>query len=338
MSNLLHTTRNFSTGSLRLPVALAMVLAPSPTPAGACEDEHPPVVRQPVVRRTLCDASGQAVVEMQFDPRGLSQVHTADEPAAAWMRDEEDVWHYREWQWWRGHPWGDSCRPRYWTTARFAPSDRQLTIDYLIDGFDCRQTFLLPASVEATRPHWDLVVSIRNVSGQDVQEYGQFFACYTALNSPNSCWFWERGDRLTKFAEHGVEHLDGYVSHPDAYFRSTGAVPHCPRGGGKIVSTWHRPVLVSHPSAEGWRSVILIEARYASALAQGIRGKAMDYIVFPGPDARTFPDESAFAVHVRHHLLKSSELPTLQTLAALWDNFEQAHDKIHRLAAGRQDP
>ena len=248
--------------------------------------------------------------------------------------DDSRVWDYREWQWWKGHPWGDSCRPRYWTTADFSPGERQLDIHFEIDGFDCIQKFLLPEVVDKARPHWDVVTSIRNISGSDVKEYGQFFACYTKFNEPNSCWFWEAGNRLTRFLELGVDHLDGYVVHPDAYFAASGAIPHCPRGGGKIVSTWHRPVLVSHPSPAGWRSVILIEAEYAAALAQGIRGAAMDYIVFPGPNMEVFEDHALFSVHIRHYLIKSPELPTTDTLENLWTQFEASHEAIHKLASG----
>jgi len=316
-------------------VRIASLTLFSAAVAVACEDEHPPVVRQPVVERTLVNAMGEPVVEISFDPRGMSHVRTIDESAPTWVRGNGDssAWDYREWQWWKGHPWGDSCRPRYWTTAEFSAGEKQIDVRFEIDGFDCVQKFFLPLTVDSASPHWDVVVSIRNVSGADVEEYGQFFACYTRFNDPNSCWFWEAGNRLTRFAEHGVEHLDGYVVHPNAYFAERGAIPHCPRGGGKIVSKWHRPVLISHPSPAGWRSVILIEAKYAAGLAQGIRGAAMDYIVFPGPAVQTFEDQTSFAVHVRHHLIKSPELPTTDALEQLWSSFEAAHAAVHQLAS-----
>lgn len=322
--------------SLRFHHMVAMVvLAISPTAALACEDEHPPIECEPVVERKLVNSSGEPIVELALDPRGISHVHPTDETATDWVREDGDssAWHYREWQWWKGHPWRDSCRPRYWTTAEFITGERRFDIHFEIDGFDCRQTFLLPDIVNSTTPHWDVVISIRNVSGEDVEEYGQFFACYTSFNDPNSCWFWEIGDRLTRFADYGVSHLDGYVVHPDAYFADRGAIPHCPRGGGKIVSRWQKPVLVSHPSPTGWRSVILVEAQHAAGLAQGIRGAAMDYIVFPGPTEPTFRDQASFAVHVRHHLIKSPQLPTSDTLQQLWTDFESAHRAVHRVAA-----
>jgi len=318
-------------GVLRV-ACLALLLVAA---AIACEDEHPPAITEPVVDRTLFDANGQAVLEVKFDPRGLSGLIAVDAPTESWMRGgsgDSRVWDYREWQWWRGHPWGDSCRPRYWTTAQFSPGEKRLDIRYQIDGFDCVQAFLLPEVVDNSHPHWDLVTSICNVSGGDVEEYGQFFACYTNFNEPNSCWFWEAGNRLTRFSEHGVKHLEGYVSHPDAYFAEREAIPHLPRGGGKIVSHWYRPVLVSHPSPAGWRSVILIEAQYAAGLAQGIRGAAMDYILFPGPVKQTFENNAVFAVHIRHHLIKSPALPTTEVLQQLWAQFEDSHEAIHALA------
>ncbi len=262
-----------------------------------------------------------------------SRIRAVDETAASLTSGNHDsgVWDYREWQWWKGHPWGDSCRPRYWTTAEFLHEQRDPAIRFRVDGFACEQKFLLPKIVAADAPHWDLLVRIENVSGADVAEYHQFFACYTAFNEPHSCWFWAEGNQLRRFAEFGVEHLDGYVVHPQAYYASRGAIPHCPRGGGKIVAKWQRPVLVSHSSPAGWRSVILVEAKYAASLAQGIRGAAMDYILFPGPDVPTFADQTAFAVHVRHHLIKSPELPAMEKLQQLWDEFEKSHQAVHQL-------
>ena len=299
----------------------------------ACEDEHPPVVKTPVVNRSLVDANGQTVVEMQFDPRGLSRIRAVDEIAPTLTRGGGDssVWDYREWQWWKGHPWGDSCRPRYWTTAKFLSEQRDIGIHFHIDGFSVKQNFLLPKRVDTTAPHWDVVVSIRNASGADVEEYHQFFACYTDFNDPNSCWFWAEKNQLRRFSEYGVEHLDGYVVHPDAYYLDRGAIPHCPRGDGKIVASWYRPMLISHPSPAGWRSIIMVQAKYAASLAQGIRGGAMDYILFPGPDVETFADGGAFAVQVRHHLLKSRDLPAIETLQRLWQRFEDSHVAVHEL-------
>ena len=310
------------------------VILLSSSVTSACEDEHPPVITTPAVQRTLVDSQDKPIVEMRFDPRGLSRVRATDETAASLTRANSDsaVWDYREWQWWKGHPWGDSCRPRYWTTAKFLHERRNPTIRFHIDGFACEQRFLLPLQVEPDAPHWDVVVTIKNASGEDVEEYHQFFACYTAFNDPNSCWFWAEGNRLRKFSEFGVEHLDGYVVHPDAYYAGRGAIPHCPRGGGKIVTKWHRPVLVSHPSPSGWRSVILVQAKYAASLAQGIRGAAMDYILFPGPNVPKFENQASFAVHVRHHLVKSPDLPTIDTMQKLWNRFERSHLSVHDLA------
>ncbi|MGI9429784.1 MAG: hypothetical protein ACR2NM_14070 [Bythopirellula sp.] len=303
----------------------------------ACEDEHPPAVTTPVVERSLVDADGQEVVQMQFDPRGLSKIRTVDEIAPTLTRggDNSSVWDYREWQWWKGHPWGDSCRPRYWTKADFLHEQRDVAIRFDIDGFSCEQRFLLPQHVDANAPHWDVVVSIRNDLGTDVEEYHQFFACYTAFNSPNSCWFWADENRLRKFSEFGVQHLDGYAVHPDAFYLDRGAIPHCPRGDGKIVATWYRPLLVSHPSPAGWRSIIMVEAKYAASLAQGIRGAAMDYILFPGPDVQKFADGAKFSVQVRHQLINSHELPAVEDLQRLWQAFEASHATIHQLAESK---
>jgi hypothetical protein len=250
--------------------------------------------------------------------------------------DRSGAWHYREWQWWKGHPWGDSCRPRYYSDVRLvsdSQNPRTAAIAYRIDGFDCRQVLLMPDVVERDAPHWDIVTSVRNVSGQDVEEYGQFFACYTPLNRGRSFWFWDASGELVRFADRNVTHLDGYVVNPDAYFVERGAIPHCPRGGGKIVGRWLHPLMISQASPAGWRSIIMLESKCAASLAQGIEGGAMDYILFPGPAKRTFTDGDQFSAHIRHIMVKSPELPTRQRLEEFWEGFQHSHDAIRQRAS-----
>jgi len=303
----------------------------------ACEDEHPPTVVAPVEQFVLSSAEGIAVINLKFDPRGVGAVVPVGDDGKQWLSptDPDGAWHYREWQWWKGHPWGDSCRPRYYAELLFRASQavpRSVIITYRIDGFDCRQSFLLPETCDPDAPHWDVVTTIRNASGHDVEEYGHFFACYTPINRGRSFWYWDESNELVRFSDRGVKHLDGFIAHPQAYFVQNGAIPHCPRGGGKLVGRWKKPVLISNASPAGWRSVIMIEPDYAAALAQGIEGVAMDYIVFPGPGKRVFANGSTFSVHLRHVMLKSPALPTVNQLQDLWDAFSSSHARAHELA------
>ncbi len=316
---------------------LALTLSTAGDTTRACEDDHPPIVSTPATKHLLRDHAGSEVLTLVFDPRGLTAVMPTGDDANRWVDGNEPtgVWHYREWQWWKGHPFGESCRPRYWTQATISThlDAAAVSIAYDIDGFECRQTFLLPDSVERDTAGWDLVTTIRNASNHNVDEYGQFFACYTKLNRGRSFWYWDESGELVLFSERGVSHLDGYVAHPDAYFLEGRAIPHCPRGGGKVVGRWHRPMMVSHPSPAGWRSIIMLEAAHAGALAQGIEGGAMDYILFPGPKLQTFRSGETFSAHIRHVMLKSAELPTIQQLQRLWDDFEQSHATMRQRAA-----
>jgi hypothetical protein len=72
----------------------------------------------------------------------------------------------------------------------------------------------------------------------------------------------------------------------------------------------------------------MIEPRHAAALAQGIEGKAMDYILFPGPDEREFAENSEFSTHIRHVMLRSPELPTVGRLERLWSDFQRSHAAV----------
>jgi hypothetical protein len=306
----------------------------------ACEDEHPPIVSTPAEKLVLHGVDGDQVLGLTFDPRGVGAITPAGDNARQWIdtTDPTGVWHYREWQWWKDHPWGESCRPRFYSDVKFRAlrdARRGAEISYQIDGFDCRQSFFVPDAIDSDAPHWDLVTTIRNDSGREAEEYGQFFACYTPLNRGRSFWFWDESSELVRFADRGVGHLDGFIAHPQAYFLDEGAIPHCPRGGGKIVGRWRQPLMVSQASHAGWRSVIMIEPQYAGALAQGIHGVAMDYILFPGPDQRACANGAEFSAHIRHVMLKSPELPAAEPLHELWNEFQRSHDEIRELTSRR---
>jgi hypothetical protein len=316
---------------------LAAVLFAAGAWAWACEDDHPPIISTPAEKLLVRDLAGNDIVELTVDPRGVGAVAPRGDDDDSWVDSDDPtgVWHYREWQWWKGHPWGESCRPRFFSELSFhtlPESSPGAVVSYRVDGFDCRQAFMMPDSVDRAEPHWDLVTTIHNIS-RDVDEYGQFFACYTKMNRHRSFWYWDETNELVLFADRGVGHLDGYIAHPRAYFHEKNAVPHCPRGGGKIVGRWRRPVIISHASPAGWRSIVMIEPEYAAALAQGIEGNAMDYILFPGPQMLTFAVNTAFSAHIRHVMLKSPELPTIGRLEELWRSFERAHVTIREKAA-----
>jgi hypothetical protein len=309
-----------------IPLLIVCVLLAFASALLACEEQHPSIVTTPISTHTLRDAEGLAIVALTFDPRGLSGIKTPDEPDAVWMPQaaRQGAWDYREWQWWKGHPWGDGCRPRFHAIVTLEAEPRGPTIQYEIDGFSCRQQFIMPDSIDPAAPYWDCVISVRNDTGQEVEEYGQFFACYTEMNQRRSHWFWDRDGTLDRWENRGVVHVDGYVVHPKAYFLTGGAIPHCPRGDGKVIGTWHHPVLVSNASPAGWRSVILLDPDHTAAITQGADGDAMDYILFPGAESPTFAAGQSFTARVRHHLVRSSELPSSERLEKLWVNFENA--------------
>lgn len=315
---------------MHLCIAAATILGAGPT------EPEPPPTTQPSAMMTLTSEDGRPLAEMRIDPRGVSSIRLVDEPEVDWVIPRKDhAWDYREWQWWRGQPWGDMMRPRLWAQPKLhldGLQQRYAWIQYSVDGFRGTQQIFFPEHITSDEVQWDLVTTIGNESGRDVDGYGQFFACYTRVNHRASFWLWMEGDRLITCEKLGISHLDGFVAGPRAWFRPQGRLPNWPREEGKLVGTWHHPVLVSHASEAGWRSVILIEESGCAALTQGMEGNAMDYILYPGPDHRTFGSDQAFSVHIRHHLLRSPELPTSSRLEGLWKSFSSAHEAMHEQA------
>jgi hypothetical protein len=289
---------------------------------------EPAPTTQPSVAIAVRGRDGAVAARVMMDPRGVAQICTAAEPTFDWVIPRGDhAWDYREWQWWRGHPWGDEMRPRYWgQPALDAGQARKgrVEVTYEADGFAGRQRFVFRPVAQEGAVCWDVLTTIRNNTGEDVFDYGQFFACYTPVNHRKSFYYWDAKAGLRLLSDVGVEHLNGYVVSRDAWFAREGRIPHCPRGDGTVVATWRHPLLVSRASPGGWRHVLMVDEARCAAVTQGMEGNAMDYVLYPGPRSRRFAAGAAFTAHVRHCLIRSADLPGLERLAALWTAFENS--------------
>lgn len=295
---------------------------------------------------TLRLNNGTPLLEIGFSSRGVQELTTLDEPELDWIHPGAySAWDYTEWHWWKGHPFDFRARgfenPAYWDSfrPRFQGNPRvdaermgkgYLGIEFETDGFTFRQDYLLPATAVRDRVYWDMIFTAANSTGRSIEEYGHFFACYTSVNGRRSHWFWDAGGELALWADRGVGHLDGYVSSPEAYFQRAGKIPHCPRGGGRLIGTWHHPVLVSRSSPAGWRSVILLDPETTAAVTCGMEGTAMDFIFYPGHKRRVFPPEDRFRSHLRHLMVKHPGLPTRDQLEDWWSEFQRARPDLAR--------
>ena len=295
---------------------------------------------------TLRLKNGSPLLKIAFSSRGVQELTTFDEPELDWIYPGAySAWDYTEWHWWKGHPFDFRARgfenPAYWDSfrPRFLGNPRvdaeklgkgYLGIEFETDGLTFRQDYLLPATAGRDRVHWDMFFTAANSTGRSIEEYGHFFACYTSVNGRRSHWFWDAGGELVLWADRGVGHLDGYVSSPEAYFQRAGRIPHCPRGGGRLIGNWHHPVLVSQPSPAGWRSVILLDPETTAAVTCGMEGTAMDFIFYPGHKRRVFPSEDRFRSHLRHLMVRNPGLPTRDQLEDWWSEFQQARPDLGR--------
>ena len=306
----------------------------------------PPDQYGPLYPATLRLKNGSPLLKIGFSSRGVQELKIFDEPELDWIYPGAySAWDYREWHWWEGHPFDFRARgfenPAYWDSfrPRFQGNPRvdagkigegYLGIEFGTDGFRFRQDYLLPAAAGRDRVYWDMFFTTVNATGRPIEEYGHFFACYTSVNGRRSHWFWDAGGALALWADRGVEHLNGYVSSPHAYFSGEGSIPHCPRGNGRLIGTWHHPVLVSQASPAGWRSVILLDPEKTSAVTCGMQGTAMDFIFYPGHKKRVFPPEGRFQSHLRHLMVKSPGLPNREQLEEWWAGFRRARPELER--------
>ncbi|MBN1675788.1 MAG: hypothetical protein JXR37_32390 [Kiritimatiellae bacterium] len=264
--------------------------------------------------------------------------------AAAGASPSQGAWDCREWHWWKNCPFDPAeMRPRKTRATGgvdAGPGGIRVWSRYLTDGVEVLQEWFFDDLANADAGRYDALCTFRNTHDTTLEEYGQFFASYTAWNDPvgGGGWrhpnaaghlYWNGAGQLVNFKTAGGAHLDYYVVEAGSPFHQLGHIPHCPKGGGVVKDVWKYPLSISQPNANGYRHVILCERNGVSALAQGENGVAQDYLLYPpGVD---FEPGRTFSVHVRHlieHLPSEPELPAF--LDAAWQQFVAAHTRVHR--------
>ncbi len=243
-------------------------------------------------------------------------------------------WDCREWQMWRGRPHGLEMRPRR-TPAESGSIDDDGRMGvwsaYEVDGVRTSQLWDFTDVVVSDTIQYDCLITIENVGTETMVEYSQFFANYTQINGLNGCFFWHtEAGGLVNFLDIFVFHLQAFVVDPSSPFLELNCIPHFPRTEGVINATWRFPLLVGHATDAGWRHVILTERQHTAGISCGMKGVAMDYVLYPGK--LSLEPGGKFTTHVRHLIIRSPELPAASHLEDLWRQFESDNDEKKELA------
>jgi hypothetical protein len=266
-------------------------------------------------------------------------------------------WDTREWQWWKGLSLNFidqiQMRPRYHSTTVGGVDQGaggiRVWSQFSCDDVTTTQEWFFSDLRDEDSAIYDCLITVRNDRKDTLDEYGQFFACYTAWNElvKTPVWdqtkrqwtpsrtglghfYWSFDGELVNYLDKGGSHLDFYVVAKGSPFEKLGYIPHCPHGEGKVRDTWRHPVSVSQPGPGGYRHIVLCEEAATSAVACGMQGVAQDYLIYPPSGA--FKSGDTFRVHVRHLVVRASpdELPG--KLESWWRDFTADHERIESLS------
>lgn len=267
----------------------------------------------------------------RIGPVSIRLAAVGDDPNAS-------EWDTREWQWWKGfsRPFsgGDDKYARHVPATGGAEMNGpriRVWARYVSDQVETVQEWFFDDLDRPDQAAYDCLITIRNLGREPLEEYGQFFASYTAWNEERGHFFWDEDGTLANFSDRGGTHLDFYVTAKGSPFDKLGRIPHCARGGGKIRAVWRHPAIVSQPGPSGHRHIVLCEEARTAGVAQGMSGVAQDYILFP--PGGTLRAGASFSAHVRHLLVKPAADESLaKELEAWWNAFAEDHERVHKLS------
>ena len=150
----------------------------------------------------------------------------------------------------------DQMRPRYHSTTVGGVDQGaggiRVWSQFSCDDVTTTQEWFFSDLRDEDSAIYDCLVTVRNDREETLDEYGQFFACYTAWNQevkapvwdhtkrkwePSTTglghFYWSSNGELVNFLDKGGSHLDYYVVAEGSPFEKLGFIPHCPRGRGK---------------------------------------------------------------------------------------------------------
>ncbi len=258
-------------------------------------------------------------------------------------------WDCREWNMWRGRPYGNEQRPRQVNSECGAGEKDDhiiLWCEYEVDGIHTRQHWLFAEQENDNALVYDCVTTVENRNDSPLADYSQFFASYTQANCwvkenfrwppardwdnlDPAAWYLDAGGSLKSNLDAGIVHLEKFIVGRGSPIDQAGRLPHFPHSDGLVAAYWQLPVLVGLPTSRHWRHVLMTEAQHTAALSLGMAGTAMDYVLYPGH--MCFAPGEQFTAHVRHVILRSEDLPTANRLAALYAQFAADHDHCKSL-------
>lgn len=278
---------------------------------------------------------GAAVGRARIRVSGLGRIGPVIELADGKGSPNHSEWDTREWQWWKDCPFkAEQMRPRELAEARggaeVMAGGVRVQSRYVCDDVETMQEWFFADIEEGNPIAYDCLITVRNLSKNALEEYGQFFASYTAWSADKGHFFWSSDDTLVNYLERGGKHLDYYVTGKGSVFEQLGYIPGCPRSGGIIKATWKHPVSISQPAEKGLRHIVMSEEARTSAVVQGMDGIAQDYVIYP-PGQRLGAGES-FSVHVRHVIAAVDEKDPTATLEKWWDEFAKDHARVRAMS------
>ncbi len=245
-------------------------------------------------------------------------------------------WDTREWQWWKGYPFEPGeMRPRQTVATGGIDTGNggvRVWSRWVTDDIETVQEWFFDDLSNADEIIYDCVITIRNLGADVIEQYGQFFASYTAWNNESGHFYVDAAGSVRNFTDAGSGHLDYYITAVDSPFDVLGNIPHCSKVDCPIKDNWRYPMSISHANGtDNYRHLVMSEEAYTSGMAQGENGNAQDYIIYP-PSMKIEPNES-FSLHVRHLLtMIPANANLLDELDIRWNQFEADHSDVRALA------
>ena len=176
---------------------------------------------------TLRHQDGRTLASVRVRTAGHTHTGVASFVVAEEGRElvyEDGSWDCREWQWWKDHGRGDEKWPRLVPATSGYEQRRNeicVTSQYTCDNIQTDQEWFFQTQDRDDVLTYNCRQTIQNCGPTDLEEYAQFFACYTETNREKSQFYWSADRQFKSFESVGGKHLDAYIVAPESTFEAT---------------------------------------------------------------------------------------------------------------------
>lgn len=240
-----------------------------------------------------------------------------------WPKTPRICWDNREHHFWEGFSGGFEPRNTIVndsTLNELGDGSVEISFYYIVNYIKTKIKWRFSDAPGGVSILWDTMIETENQTGQKINDYMSFFACY---HHPGINYYYDGSGEIRKctdefYACGNPENRERYRA-ITKQFMATVKGWHGVENPTESSPIYKKPILLSEPLPcyGGARHIVMVEEEKCIAIVSAMN-QARDYML--GPPGRDFAPDESFSARARHLIAR---VDSANDLESLWSDFRR---------------